>query len=324
MAPNPDPHRDHAEGHSSGELPMLDLNSAGPLPREWLKNEPRFFEDRRKNTESIPIDGMSHLCHCPDCSAPMTVRIWLRLADCWSCGTSMELADLHRLATPARKQARQPALAKQHVAAGHVSSPSARSHDRQPATEPKKLTPSQRARQPGQRVPATRPATRQPTEQPARQSPPPVPKAQGLRDWLRDMPAWLVSLLLHLAFLTLLGLLTLGKKDPIQRITLSTAVSRHVQEGGRLHVQTPEDEPDFDLPLPDKDRPRTERQRQALVLADQEARQIRLDSDSNDPYLPPLREVKRMIGSQNIQRTFAVRDPRVRIDMVRREGGTER
>ena len=158
--------------------------------------------------------------------------------------------------------------------------------------------------------------------QPAGQSPPPVPRPQAFRDWLRDMPAWLVSLLLHLAFLTLLGLLTLTQQQPARRITLSTAVSRHVREGGRLHVQTPEDEPDFDLPLPEKDQPRTERQRRALILADQEARRIRLDSNSNEPFLPPLREVKRTIGSQDIQRTFAVRDPRVRIDMVRREGGT--
>ena len=76
MAPNSDSQRDYAEEHrlSSGGLPVLDLNSGGPLPAEWLKNEPRFFEDRRKKTESLPIDGMSLLCHCPDCGAPMTVR----------------------------------------------------------------------------------------------------------------------------------------------------------------------------------------------------------------------------------------------------------
>ncbi|HND51282.1 MAG TPA: hypothetical protein PLV92_02755, partial [Pirellulaceae bacterium] len=34
----------------------------------------------------IWLQGDTLLCACPDCRAPMSVRIWLMLADCWQCG----------------------------------------------------------------------------------------------------------------------------------------------------------------------------------------------------------------------------------------------
>ena len=37
------------------------------------------------------LDGEALICRCPDCSAPMSVRLWLMLADCWRCGASIEL-----------------------------------------------------------------------------------------------------------------------------------------------------------------------------------------------------------------------------------------
>src|SRR5437870_3980086 len=39
------------------------------------------------------LDGSVVFCACPDCRAPMSVRSWLLLADCWRCGASIELTD---------------------------------------------------------------------------------------------------------------------------------------------------------------------------------------------------------------------------------------
>jgi hypothetical protein len=37
------------------------------------------------------LDGEVLACSCPQCQAPMSVRLWLMVADCWRCGTSIEL-----------------------------------------------------------------------------------------------------------------------------------------------------------------------------------------------------------------------------------------
>ena len=40
---------------------------------------------------SIWLRGDVIMCACPDCSAPMSIRLWLMLADCWRCATTIEL-----------------------------------------------------------------------------------------------------------------------------------------------------------------------------------------------------------------------------------------
>ena len=42
---------------------------------------------------SIWLDSDVLMCACPDCGAPMSIRIWLLVADCWQCGTSIELSE---------------------------------------------------------------------------------------------------------------------------------------------------------------------------------------------------------------------------------------
>jgi len=39
----------------------------------------------------ISFNGSALLCKCPDCAAPMTIRLWLGLADCWRCPASVAL-----------------------------------------------------------------------------------------------------------------------------------------------------------------------------------------------------------------------------------------
>jgi hypothetical protein len=74
------------------------------------------------------------------------------------------------------------------------------------------------------------------------------------------------------------------------------------------------------MPIPTAD---SAAQRAAIVRANQDAKQLRVDPNAALPELPALRQVKQnlRVGTVN-QRTFAARDPRVRGEIVSREGGT--
>jgi hypothetical protein len=59
-----------------------------------------------------------------------------------------------------------------------------------------------------------------------------------------------------------------------------------------------------------------------LVMADQDARELRMDPNAEPPELPNVRELRRAIQQHDRQSLFVTRDPRVRVEMVKREGGT--
>ena len=184
-------------------------------------------------------------------------------------------------------------------------------------------SPTAAVARPARTRPPARPRPRPiPVPPPHRTAALPVRRAavRHWRDWLLDAPPWLLSLLFHLLLLTLLGLLEVQPRVPARGIVLSMTVGTQLRPGGRVRLES-SDQPQFDLPLPEQP-PQNEAERQALQLADQDARQIRLDPAARDPHLPPLAEVRRSIGTDDARRTFAVRDPRVRVDLVRREGGT--
>ncbi len=298
------------DGLPSDPLPCLRLDSTGPISGAWLDRFPRqpVARPARIGTPRA-VSGESLLCRCPECGGPMSIRMWLQLADCWRCGTSLELAALVDRVRRQKRVAREPATMPRR--SRPAASPAA-SRDRTTARQPVDRTDRAAAARPAGLVPPPRPTTvgtglRSTT--------------RNWRDLLLTAPAWLVSLLLHLFLLVLLGLLNLPEEVPVRGITLSTAISGRVRSGGRVRLEST-DEPQFDLPVPQRDRPQNEIQRQALVLADQDARRIRLDPRAQDPHLPPLAEVRRLIGTDRAQRMFAVRDPRVRVDLVQREGGT--
>ncbi|QDU29873.1 hypothetical protein ETAA8_49890 [Anatilimnocola aggregata] len=58
------------------------------------------------------LDGETVLCGCPDCKAPMSVRLWLMTADCWRCGISIDLTEEQEREIGKLLEARKPALAK--------------------------------------------------------------------------------------------------------------------------------------------------------------------------------------------------------------------
>lgn len=280
-----------------------------------------------RNQVAFWIDGESVMCACPDCGAPISVRLWLLVADCWQCGCGIELTaaqerEIQSLLQKARGRSDESRPLRTGDEAAHRRDAPHRPAPAAPAT-----------RQPH---PSTQPAPQPPREklrQPARPAAKPVgtpPRRVSrtrpllLGDWLSQMPAWLISMLFHMALLALLALLMFeGDPEEDPYITLSTEANRFSRRGGEVSLQNPDDPFEYDLPVPTKDTPRNSRQREALVRANQDAKELRVDPGASLPQLPTLEQVKQRLRSKDsVERTLAARDPRVRVEVVSREGGT--
>src|SRR5436305_5773818 len=205
------------------------------------------------------LDGSAVFCACPDCRAPVSVRVWLLLADCWRCGASIELTDeeereVQRLLTG------QPA----------------------PATP---IPPTPPPLQPRPSLVAEGAAPLAPTA--ATLGPPRAAVSIASDPWLRrlleETPAWLISLLVHLVLFALLGLLTAKTEKPPRGpfITLSSMISREVKTGGDAVRFSADELAQLDLPLPSRADLNDERQRKAMLAAAQDARELRLDDSAN-------------------------------------------
>lgn len=317
-------------GHAG--MPVIEMSSRRPLPAPlpdrvlpvraaMVPNSPTATAE----PHGLWLDGHALMCRCPDCHAPLSVRVWLMAADCWRCGTSIELTEEQEqearrlLAEQKRETGRGglPAPATRSV----VPSPhhsATRSPDRPwrlPLAEPPLPTP-QTAPVGVPTVSAARPAA-----QPARRQAPEA--VRRCVRWLQDLPAWLASLLFHLLLLTLLGLLRIGDTGEEPYITVSMSVSRDVREGGDWLAVDPRSELVFDLPVPEELDLLDENVREAVLRADADASELRIDPTSRDPYLPDLQVVRqRVVTTAGIPSTLAVRDPRIRVEVVREEGGT--
>jgi hypothetical protein len=334
-------------------LPIVDLASDDPLPA--LTAEP--WAPRSAVPDAAPVLRGAHalwmegdvlMCACPDCQAPMSVRLWLLIADCWKCGTSIELTEQQE--REAQRLLAQRAEAKRQAAAGRVdrtAGPPPAERSLPPAGVPSGASPSAAATAPP--VPAAAAPAPQTRVRPPAPSRPALPAADGRpaprrvsaaenlarrrlsrrrrpRVWLaglfRNTPAWLVSLVFHLVLLTLLALLTLPADDDSRYITLNALVSSQLRRPGQEQIEHPADEVQFDLPVPENIDLQDRKTREAMVRADQEARELRI-VDTADPSLPDLQQIKRQIGRPDGPGVaLAARDPRVRVELLRQEGGT--
>ena len=114
--------------------------------------------------------------------APMSVRLWLMMAECWRCGTTIEL-------TEEQEHQVELLLAEQSLPAAAPSLPSP-----DPAPPPRQ--------QPG------------PSLVPEAQEAGWLPAKVRLRRALSETPAWLVSMLVHLLAFIVLALVTTEQKPP--------------------------------------------------------------------------------------------------------------
>jgi hypothetical protein len=82
------------------------------------------------------------------------------------------------------------------------------------------------------------------------------------------------------------------------------------------------EEAKFDLPLPNKADLADEKKRETLLKANQDAHELRLDDEAG-PQLADISAVVAKVNNRNgVSSNFAARDPRLRVEVVKHEGGT--
>jgi hypothetical protein len=301
----------------------------------------------------IWLDGEVVACGCPDCGAPMSIRMWLKLADCFRCMTAIELTEelideIERLEKKARIRAHSSANGQSAAVSKSGNSTAAKTPGAALGNLRKSgSTTSRKDAEPDSRAvpPPPPPSTPQSRKQPSKVADPkddPQRRVAAAKQpsrvrkkvhematvgavsvwWhsmLREMTAWMVSAVLHLAALLLLALWGFGNEKQVPRITLSTEVRVDKREGGET-FSLQSDDIQFDLHIDPNDIPETH---DAKVKLDQDARDLRIEKTQNLPnaasYDDTLAAVK---SSDPNRRALAVRDPRVRAEVVRQEGGT--
>ncbi|WP_425615038.1 prenyltransferase/squalene oxidase repeat-containing protein [Anatilimnocola sp. NA78] len=382
-------------------IPTFDLQSSSELPsltdalpvveRPIIAASPNGRGQTR-----FWLDGETILCSCPDCKAPMSVRLWLMTADCWRCGVSIDLTEEQEREISKLLEARKPAPAKvpppapkaavvaPTVAAAVVAAPVLRAPVPPPKITPPPLPSPSAVPQPMGRasapvgpvgkvsapvpppaptkiipppvrqldpattstivappappVPQRRPVTPPPAPQPAKSSPAatqqrqvqqrrPAPVPVKEVDWIKKFvdatPAWMISGLVHLIALTLLAMFTVPEDDKEgPTILLSANLSNERVEGGDTLVLPPDVRAQFDMPLPEKVDLKNPDEIKSLVAANQDARELRLDSDDL-PNMASVDLVKKQVeNATGVRQALSARDPRLRVEMVTQEGGT--
>lgn len=219
----------------------------------------------------IWLDGDVLACACPDCGAPMSIRLWLMLADCWHCGTSLELTVSQQeeairllkergLPTPGNLPG-QPSRGSRSpdglrgVSGAPVAVPLP--EPQLPETPPPSLPSAPQTLPKKRRVawsdeaPSPRSAMAEPPPAPTLRVPPPPPprsaafsartsrvRRRGTISWLgrllRSLPAWLISLVFHVVALLLLGLWMIEPPQRPVSIVLATDLGWDNTEGEEL------------------------------------------------------------------------------------------
>ncbi len=186
----------------------------------------------------------------------MSVRLWLMEAECWQCGTRIEISESQRQQIEAATKTRTPVkeVVPLRVDLAQSSVPAA----------PQKQVPIE-VRLPVKTGVGTgeekRPAViRLPKPPPVvlekKIEPPPIQRrrvkkessASKVLNWISIAPAWLVSLLAHLVLLLILALLTSEQVDD-RGILLSLSLSP-ARVSGDIESLIRKEERAYDLPLP--------------------------------------------------------------------------
>lgn len=250
-------------------------------------------------------------CVCPDCGSPLSVRIWLRLGECWNCGTRVELS-LEELAGDAKEAGVLPA-----------ASPSTAPFSQGDAQGDAAVELDFHHPAPAGPVPEWwRDLPQSPGEDWSEEDTLLVTAIPLHRQALREVPAWLASLLFHLLVALVLALLSWRPSDDQATITLALELGQENWRGDRSALITPDDAA-YDLPAPMDELPTVRDPEQEMRAADELARSLRMDPLAIDPHLPTLADLQaRVRATDPFRRTLSYRDPRIRAVVIRQEGGT--
>lgn len=349
------------------EMPVFDLLSDDPLPE--LPDEPAYSiqsrfrvpvaayesytnldkaeqadeSDSSEPNENFWFEGDVLMCPCPDCRAPMAVRVWLMVADCWHCSTSIELSEeqekkvrqmIERRQRRRQDNASRPAPTTSKSAKGDATARPKQQRSAAPTAD--SPAPARPRNEPSRPQSERRPAAPMPSRRRVQATGSAVGARARIRrmatagspsiwltEALRMTPAWVISAVLHFIALLLLAFFTIPRdEDDAIRIVLSTKVSA-VSKENDFKVENQQDELEFNLKPPEDVNLDSEEVKQVWMKADQDARELQIDPETPDPNLPPLERVKERIKTETGPRRFVLaRDPRVRVEMVKKEGGT--
>lgn len=281
---------------------------------------PSSSESTATRRTQLWLAGETLMCACPDCRAPVSVRQWLMLADCWRCGASIELNESEIAAA-------ERLLAQNATNGTSLDEPTSGLLPSVAAAAPVMvMLPLEDA------APVAIPTPARTTRREAAATPPArvvVKRKKSALGWLSmflaALPAWMLSTIIHLLAVIILALITIpaDELDDSHEILLSTTVRSDRREGGEAIKLPSNPEGKLDLPPPSVEDLNDPTKRQALYEADQVAKELRVDTLPPDVPVPDLQEVKERIGREDgIRAAMAARDPRLRVELMTKEGGT--
>lgn len=300
-----------------GSQPTSPGGSARPAPRDRRDESsptttPTPFDSLETarhelvvNGQRFWLDGNAILCACPDCRAPMTVRQWLGLADCWRCQCSLELSV--SVLNELDQWLPRPSTVDRSI----------------PPTSPLDLVPA------AERAPSTaafdaawpvaaRDERWRELERLTRRS----SAGRWIQQALDALPAWVLSFLAHVFLILILALIVFQRQSTEAiSLVLSTFLDASRTEGGEVRIENPNLQlADDSLPAPDAVDP-TE---QAKADAQAETDAAELTQEVNPLALRgSVEELKQSLAKRSgPAATFAARDPRIRAEIVQKEGGT--
>jgi hypothetical protein len=154
-----------------------------------------------------------------------------------------------------------------------------------------------------------------------------VEKALDWNDLLRDLPAWLISLIVHMVLIMLLALWVPESETVEDKIVLSAVMGYRDREGERARQDPVVDEVEIADPggVPDKPEPPAQEVPPATTepeRADAKQAASELLFDDTQAAMPDLKNVLSALKHPSQARMFEGRDPRVRATVVDAEGGT--
>ncbi|MGQ9505977.1 MAG: prenyltransferase/squalene oxidase repeat-containing protein [Thermogutta sp.] len=302
---------------SDESSPALSEPNARPV-------EGRGASNVESSLGQIWLDGGVLACACPDCGAPMSIRLWLRLADCFRCGASVELTEEQEAEAIRLLQNWEKEMVKSAAEASAAICP--RAID---------LLPGRPLRKPGQEEqrstrrwafevvsPTTAHSRKVDRREVIRHQTAPWRQRRWQTLFWEDFPAWLVSFVFHLVLMLLLGLLTAPGRLPPPSITLSTSINYRDKPGeeGTLseRLQMPWEFEEAGLAVDVKTAPKDN----VGVFSDLIPQET---SESVKPSLPLAalaQETLTVAPPLPAGNIFAGRDPSVRARLLAEGGGT--
>ncbi len=241
------------------------------------------------------LNGDVLACACPGCGAPMSVRVWLMVADCWYCETSIEL-------TPQQQREAEKLLEQRPAPAPSAPSPlmgEGRGEGR-PLVAPPKPAPAPIAKLVKLGPPVAPPVVEAAPPPVIKKGPPPLP-VTATAVAARRRPRWLAPLLAACAVIAIIAMWLAWRSGDGTKLEIGAAKPQATIDSSWHGKLTPAANP---------------ADAKAAKAADE------LTAPRDAAGLPDLGKIIAAIKTPSQPRMLEGRDPRVRSDVVEEEGGS--